>query len=65
MPGSSIPLTRVQLGRDYPGALTRMSLGPDNYPGNALMVKLSNLEHAHLLNFQRSNSSRGIVLTLT
>jgi alpha-amylase len=38
----SIPLTRFQLGRDFPGALTQMSLGPDNYSGNALMVKLSN-----------------------
>lgn len=37
----SSTLTGSQLGRDFPGALTRMSLGPDNYSGNALMVKLS------------------------
>ena len=46
----SIPLTKFQLGRDFPGALTRMSLGPDNYSGNALMVKQSNSEHALLPN---------------
>jgi hypothetical protein len=41
-----MPSTKFQLALDFPGALTRMSLGPDNYSGNALMVKLSNLEHA-------------------
>jgi hypothetical protein len=53
------------LGRDIPGALTWMSLGPDNNNENALMVKLSDLERALLPTPQRSNSSRGIVLTLT
>ena len=61
----SMPLTRFQLGLDFPGALTQMSLGPGNYSGNALMVKPSILEHALLPNSQRSNSLRGIVLTLT
>ncbi len=41
-----------QMGRDFPGALTWMSLGPGNYSGNALMVKLSNFERALLPNPQ-------------
>ena len=47
----SIPLTKFQLRRDFPGALTQMSLGPGNHSGNALMVKLSTLEHALLLSY--------------
>jgi hypothetical protein len=55
------------MGQDIPGALTWMSLGPDNNAGNALMVKLSVLENASsfLSTPQRSNSTRGIVLNLT
>jgi hypothetical protein len=61
----SKPPTSSQLGREIPGALTWMSLGPDNNAGNALMVKLSVLERALLPNPQRSNSTRGIALNLT
>ncbi|KAI0280777.1 glycoside hydrolase family 13 protein [Russula aff. rugulosa BPL654] len=43
----SIPLTKFQLGRDFPGALTRMSLGPDNYSGNALMIQFFTWNSAH------------------
>ena len=45
----SKPLTRF-LGPDFPGALTRMSLGPDHYSGNALMVNLSIPERSLLPN---------------
>lgn len=55
----------TKLGQDIPGALTWMSLSPDNSAENSLMVNLSDLARALLPIPQRSNSTRGIVLSLT
>lgn len=40
-------LSWFQLDRDIPGALTRMSLGPDKNSGNALMIQFFTWESAH------------------
>ena len=53
------------MGQDIPGALTWMSLGPDDSAENSLMVKPLDLGRALLPTPQRSNSSRGIVRSLT